>query len=203
MSKKVKKTADSKEERASHAGQGQSEHRQVATDDSGQIGIKEEENGQEAQPVEAVDPMVELQSQLDMANDKYLRLSAEFDNYRKRTLKEKMDLIKNASEEVMKSILPLVDDFERALKSSQLSTDVEAMRHGLVLIYSKVMDFLKSNGVNEIEAVGLDLDTDLHEAVSKIAVESNDQKGKIVDVVLKGYRLNDKVIRFSKVVVGE
>nr|HPI70625.1 nucleotide exchange factor GrpE [Tenuifilaceae bacterium] len=134
---------------------------------------------------------------------KYLRLSAEFDNYRKRTLKEKMDLIKNASEEVMKSILPLVDDFERALKSSQLSADVEAMRHGLVLIYSKVMDFLKSNGVNEIEAVGLDLDTDLHEAVSKIAVESNDQKGKIVDVVLKGYRLNDKVIRFSKVVVGE
>ena len=202
MSKKVKKTADSKEKKASYVDEDQKDNPKVAAGGDVRADTREEECGEE-QSADTVDPMADLQSQLDIANDKYLRLSAEFDNYRKRTLKEKMDLIKNASEEVMKSFLPLVDDFERALKGSHLSTDIEAMKQGLVLIYSKVLDFLKSNGVNEIEAVGLELDTDLHEAVSKIAVDDKKQKGKIVDVVEKGYKLNDKVIRFSKVVIGE
>jgi molecular chaperone GrpE len=147
--------------------------------------------------------IVDLQNQLEESKDKYLRLSAEFDNYRKRTQREKMDLIKYASEDVMKSILPLIDDFDRAIKSTHDSTDIEAVKQGLVLIQVKFLDFLKSNGVKEIEAIGLELDTDVHEAITKIPVEDNNMKGKIVDVVEKGYKLNDKVIRFSKVVMGE
>jgi len=152
---------------------------------------------------EVVDPAAELQKQLDEAKDKYVRLSAEFDNYRKRTQREKMDLIKYGSEDVIKSILPLVDDFDRAIKHSETAKDVEAMRQGLVLIQGKFKDFLKSSGVQEIEAMGQDLDTDMHEAITKIPAPEEQLKGKIVDVVEKGYKLNDKVIRFSKVVIGE
>ncbi|HDP55130.1 MAG TPA: nucleotide exchange factor GrpE [Bacteroidetes bacterium] len=166
------------------------------------------QNGEEAQKVkeeveQEVDPIVELQNQLDEAKDKYIRLSAEFDNYRKRTQREKMDLIKYGSEDVMKAILPLVDDFERAIKHSQTATDVDALKQGIVLIHGKFTEFLKNNGVHVIEAEGKELDTDMHEAVTKIPAPSDELKGKIVDVVEKGYKLNDKVIRFSKVVIGE
>ncbi len=166
------------------------------------------QNGEETQKVkeeveQEVDPLVELQNQLDEAKDKYIRLSAEFDNYRKRTQREKMDLIKYGSEDVMKAILPLVDDFERAIKHSQTATDVDALKQGLVLIHGKFAEFLKNNGVHVIEAEGKELDTDLHEAITKIPAPSDELKGKIVDVVEKGYKLNDKVIRFSKVVIGE
>lgn len=152
---------------------------------------------------EVVDPAAELQKQLDEAKDKYVRLSAEFDNYRKRTQREKMDLIKYGSEDVIKSFLPLIDDFDRAIKHSETAKDVEAMRQGLVLIQGKFKDFLKSSGVQEIEAMGQELDTDMHEAITKIPSPDEKLKGKIVDVVEKGYKLNDKVIRFSKVVIGE
>ncbi len=155
------------------------------------------ENKVEANPVE------QLQAQLDEMRDKYLRLSAEFDNYRKRSLKEKMDLTKYASEDVLKSILPVVDDFERAINSLEISTDMDAIKQGLHLISNKFSDFLKTKGVTEIEAVGKELNTDLHEAITKIPVQEEEKKGKIVDVILKGYTLNDKVIRFSKVVIGE
>jgi len=166
------------------------------------------QNGEETQKVkeeveQEVDPLVELQNQLDEAKDKYIRLSAEFDNYRKRTQREKMDLIKYGSEDVMKAILPLVDDFERAIKHSQTATDVDALKQGLVLIHGKFAEFLKNNGVHVIEAEGKELDTDMHEAITKIPAPSDELKGKIVDVVEKGYKLNDKVIRFSKVVIGE
>ena len=166
-----------------------------------------EPKNQEAEPqvseVEEVDPIVELQKQLDEAKDKYIRLSAEFDNFRKRTQREKMDLIRFGSEDAMKGILPLVDDFERAVKHSETAKDLVAMAQGLVLIQGKFKDFLKSNGVQEIEAIGLELDTDLHEAISKTPAPKESLKGKIVDVVEKGYKLNEKVIRFSKVVIGE
>jgi molecular chaperone GrpE len=166
------------------------------------------QNGEESQKVkeeveQEVNPLVELQNQLDEAKDKYIRLSAEFDNYRKRTQREKMDLIKYGSEDVMKAILPLVDDFERAIKHSQTATDVDALKQGLVLIHGKFAEFLKNNGVHVIEAEGKELDTDMHEAITKIPAPSDELKGKIVDVVEKGYKLNDKVIRFSKVVIGE
>lgn len=152
---------------------------------------------------EEVDPIAELQKQLEEAKDKYIRLSAEFDNYRKRTQREKMDLIKYGSEDAMKGILPLVDDFDRAIKHSETATDVEAMKKGLLLIQGKFSEFLKANGVHMIEAIGQELDTDMHEAITKIPAPDEKLKGKIVDVVEKGYKLNDKVIRFSKVVIGE
>jgi len=136
-------------------------------------------------------------------NDKYLRLSAEFDNYRKRTLKERMELTKTAAESVMLSILPVTDDFERAMHSIEQGMDFEATKEGILLIYNKFKEFNKQNGITEIEALGKDFDTDLHEALTKIPAPSEDMKGKIIDVIQKGYYLNDKVIRFAKVVVGE
>ncbi|HCX98640.1 MAG TPA: nucleotide exchange factor GrpE [Bacteroidales bacterium] len=168
-----------------------------------QEGNGSEENESENREEEITNPMEELQNQLEEAKDKYIRLSAEFDNYRKRTQREKMDLIRFGSEDAMKAILPLVDDFERAVKHSETATDVEALKQGLVLIQVKFKEFLKANGVQEIEDIGNELDTDVHEAVSKTPAPKKELKGKIVDVVEKGYKLNDKVIRFSKVVIGE
>ncbi len=136
-------------------------------------------------------------------NDKYLRLAAEFDNYRKRTLKEKMDLTKYASGDVLKDILPVVDNMERALKALETAKDMDAVKEGIVLIYNKFKEFLSQKGVKEIESMGLELNCDLHEAITKFAAPSEELKGKIIDVVEKGYYLNDKVIRFAKVVVGE
>lgn len=150
-----------------------------------------------------INPVEQVQAQLDEMRDKYLRLSAEFDNYRKRSLRERMDLTKYASEEVLQSILPVYDDFERAMNSTDLSTDIDAIKQGLHLIIAKFNDFLKSKGVVEIEAIGKELNTDMHEAITKTPVQDEALKGKIVDVVQKGYMLNDKVIRFSKVVIGE
>lgn len=135
--------------------------------------------------------------------DKYVRLSAEFDNYRKRTLKEKMDLMSSAGEDVIKSLLPVMDDLERALAATEKASDVAAVREGVVLISNKLRDTLRGRGLAEIEAVGQELDTDFHEAVAKIPAQDETQKGRIIDVVQKGYKLNDKVIRHSKVVVGE
>ena len=134
--------------------------------------------------------------------DKYLRLSAEFDNYRKRTLREKMELIESGGEDVIKSMLAVMDDFDRALQAMQSATDVASVREGVELISQKMRDSLKGKGVSEIEAVGQPLDTDLHEAVAKFPA-GEDKKGLVIDVVQKGYKLKDKVIRYAKVVVGE
>ena len=134
--------------------------------------------------------------------DKYMRLSAEFDNYRKRTLKEKMDLIESGGEDVIKSMLSVMDDFGRAVAAMQNATDVASVREGVELIAQKMNDALRAKGVSEIEAVGLPLDTDLHEAVAKFPA-GDDKKGLIIDVVQKGYKLKEKVIRYAKVVVGE
>ena len=145
----------------------------------------------------------DLQKKYDELNDRYLRLMAEFDNYRKRTLKEKMDLTKYAEEDVIKGILPVVDNMERAIKSLESATDINAVKEGIDLIYKKFQEFLEKRGIKEIEALHKELDTDLHEAVTKFAAPSDDLKGKIIDVIEKGYYLHDKVIRFAKVVVGE
>jgi len=147
--------------------------------------------------------IVELEAAKKEMTDKYLRLSAEFDNYRKRTLRERMDLTKTAAESVMLSILPVTDDFERAMHSIEQGMNFEATKEGILLIYNKFKEFNKQNGITEIEALGKDFDTDLHEALTKIPAPSEEMKGKIIDVIQKGYYLNDKVIRFAKVVVGE
>lgn len=136
-------------------------------------------------------------------NDKYLRLAAEFDNYRKRTLKERMDLMKSAGEDILINIIPVMDDFERGLEVIDKAKEISAVKEGVQLIYNKFKDFLKQRGVKEIEAKEKDFDTDLHEAITKIPAPDKKLKGKVVDVVEKGYYLNEKVIRFSKVVIGE
>lgn len=135
--------------------------------------------------------------------DKYLRLSAEFDNYRKRTMKEKAELILNGGEKTISSILPIVDDFERALKNMETATDVAAVKEGVELIYNKFMSVLAQDGVKVIETKEKPLDTDFHEAVAVIPTPDKALKGKILDCVQTGYMLNDKVIRHAKVVVGE
>ena len=135
--------------------------------------------------------------------DKYIRLMAEFDNYRKRSLKERTDLIKSAGEDILVSILPVMDDFERGLAAMESSQDVEAVKQGVLLIYTKFKDFLTQRGVKEIEAFKQDFNVDVHEALTKIPAPEEELKGKVVDVIQKGYSLNDKVIRYAKVVVGE
>lgn len=143
------------------------------------------------------------QATIEEQKDKYLRLSAEFDNYRKRTLKEKAELILNGGEKSLSSILPVVDDFERALKMMETATDVNAVKEGVELIYHKFMAVLAQNGVKPIETKDQPLNTDYHEAIAVIPAPAKEQKGKILDCVQTGYTLNDKVIRHAKVVVGE
>lgn len=141
--------------------------------------------------------------QIEEQKDKYLRLSAEFDNYRKRTMKEKAELILNGGKKSISSILPIVDDFERALKNMETATDVAAVKEGVELIYNKFMSVLGQNGVKVIETKEQPLDTDYHEAIAVIPAPNEALKGKILDCVQTGYILNDKVIRHAKVVVGE
>ncbi|HKL08729.1 MAG TPA: nucleotide exchange factor GrpE [Bacteroidales bacterium] len=140
---------------------------------------------------------------LEELNDKYLRLAAEYDNYRRRTLKEKMELSKVAGEDILVNILPVMDDFERGLETIDKAKEVDAIKEGIHLIYNKFKEFLKQRGVKAIEAKEKEFDTDLHEAVTKIPAPKEELKGKVVDVIEKGYLLNDKVIRYAKVVIGE
>ena len=152
---------------------------------------------------EQVDELTKTQEELANMKDKYLRLSAEFDNYRKRTMKEKAELILNGGEKSISSILPIVDDFERALKNMETVEDVAAVREGVELIYNKFMTVLGQNGVKVIETKEQPLNTDFHEAIAVIPAPAEELKGKILDCVQTGYTLNDKVIRHAKVVVGE
>jgi molecular chaperone GrpE len=149
------------------------------------------------------DEMTKLNLQLEEMKDKYIRLSAEFDNYRKRTLKEKMELTKSAGESILLNIIPVVDNFERALKSVREAKEIEPVKEGIELIYTTFADFLKQQGVNEIAANNQDFNTDEHEALTKIPAPMPELKGKVIDVIEKGYKLYDKVIRFAKVVVAE
>lgn len=171
----------------------------------------QEQENQETKQEEAPANEAEKQEQelekahtaLEEQKDKYLRLSAEFDNYRKRTMKEKAELILNGGEKTITSILPIVDDFERALKNMETATDVAAIREGVELIYNKFMSVLGQNGVKVIETKEQALNTDFHEAIAVIPAPQEELKGKILDCVQTGYTLNDKVIRHAKVVVGE
>lgn len=144
-----------------------------------------------------------LKEKVEQLTKDKLLLMADFDNYRKRTIKEKADLIKSGGEECLKNLLPVIDDFERSLQALNSSTDVEALVEGVNLIYNKFKGYLAQNGVKEIETADAPFDTEYHEAVTTFPVEDPEKKGKVIDCVQKGYTLNDKVIRFSKVVVGE
>ena len=146
--------------------------------------------------------IVELEEKVAKDKDDYIRLMAEFDNYRRRTSQEKLELVSTASTETIKGLLPVLDDCERALAVLKESKDSEAAKEGTELIYNKLMSYLKSKGLAVIDAAGQPFDTDLHEAVAQFPVPEEDKKGKVFDVVQTGYTLNGKVIRFAKVVVG-
>jgi len=161
------------------------------------------ENRSESGNIDTQENQVEnLTRNLAEANDKYLRLYSEFDNYRRRTAKEKIDLMNNGASDFFKMILPVLDDFERALKSVNEASDVEALKIGVELIHSKFANTLAAKGLKEMESIGQVFDADLHEAITQIPAPTNDLKGKIVDELEKGYYLNDKVVRYAKVVVG-
>lgn len=145
----------------------------------------------------------QLEKDLVDAKDKHLRLIAEYDNYRKRTLKEKIELSKIAGEKIITEILPVIDDFERAILHLDNASDLDAVKDGISLIYNKFISFLSKQGVKEIETKNQDFNADLHEAITKVAAPSDELKGKILDCVQKGYFLDDKVIRYPHVVVGE
>lgn len=145
----------------------------------------------------------DAQSAIEEQKDKYLRLSAEFDNYRKRTLKEKAELIKNGAEKTLTAILPILDDFERALKNLEATEETKAMKEGVELIFTKFQKVLQQEGLQAIETEGKDFDVDFCEAIALVPAPSEEQKGKILDCVQTGYMLNDKVIRHAKVVVAQ
>lgn len=148
-------------------------------------------------------PLEEAQQQIEELKDKYLRSVAEFDNYRKRTLKEKAELILNGSEKAIAAVLPILDDMERAIANGEKTEDLNVLREGMSLIYTKFQKVLESIGVKEIETADADFDTDVHEAIAMVPGMGDDKKGKVLDCVQKGYKLNDKVIRHAKVAVGQ
>ncbi|MFD1256599.1 nucleotide exchange factor GrpE [Mucilaginibacter terrae] len=156
----------------------------------------------EETPVNEVSAEVKLKEDLALANDKYLRLYAEFDNYKRRTTKERVDLLQTAGKEVIVSMLTVLDDFERAAKAMETSTDVNAVKEGVALVQSKLKSILTQKGLKEMETKGTTFDADIHEAITSIPAPTTDLKGKVVDELEKGYYLNDKVVRFAKVIVG-
>ena len=150
-----------------------------------------------------INPLAELQEAMGLEKDKYLRLFAEFENFKKRTAKERLELYKTANQEVIQALIPVLDDFDRAIQQSE-NSDITSVIQGVTLIYNKFSDILKTNGLTAAETSKGDLfDAELHEAITQIPVESEEEKGKIVDIIEKGYQLGDRIIRYPKVVVGQ
>jgi len=163
-----------------------------------------DETAETAAPEATAGPSAEdkLKDELAQANDKYLRLYAEFDNFRRRTREERTELLKTAGKEMVVAMLPVLDDFERAAKAMENSTDVNAVKEGVALVQHKIKNILGQKGLKEMEAVGTPFDADIHEAITSIPSPTDDLKGKVIDQMEKGYYLNDKVVRFAKVIVG-
>lgn len=162
-----------------------------------------EENSSTAEaPIDEISPLEELQAKYDELNGKYLRLYSEFDNFRRRTAKEKIDLVSSASANVLKDLLSVIDDFERAKNFNEGSDDSESIKEGFDLIYNKLMRILESKGLKVMESKGTDFDTEHHEAIANVPADKK-QKGKVIDVTVKGYYLNDNVLRHAQVVVGQ
>lgn len=162
------------------------------------------ENTEETSELESLRALLQTKEE-EVAKEKkeYMFLMAEFDNFRKRTLRERSELIKNASEKALQGILPIVDDFERGLDAIKDSSDAEAVKEGMALIYNKLVKYLGDNGVKAMESTGAEFDPDLHEAVAMVPADADTTAGKIKDTVQKGYTLNDKVLRHAKVVVAQ
>jgi molecular chaperone GrpE len=146
--------------------------------------------------------LAKLELELSKANDKYLRLYSDFDNYKKRVNRERIDLIKSAGQDVMTSILPMLDDMERAMKAMNDAKDVNAVKEGIQLVYQKMKSITEGQGLKAMDATGTDFDADLHDAIANVPVKDEKQKGKVIEEIEKGYYLNDKVLRHAKVIVG-
>jgi len=171
--------------------------REIEIEDGNEI-LEENENTDDT----SVNETPDLQTQLNAANDKYLRLFAEFDNYKRRTSKERMDLFKSAGKDIITAMLPVLDDFERALKALPDNDETSGMKEGVILVQNKLNSILQQQGLKEMISLNENFNVDLHEAITSIPAPSDDLKGKILDELEKGYYLNNKVIRFAKVVVG-
>jgi len=178
-------------------------HTEEEKKDTKNLKMKSSKKQNTSKSDETTAQIAELEVKVAELTDKNLRLQAEFDNFRKRTLNEKMELIKNGGEDVLKSLLPMMDNFERAQASTSKAESVEAVKEGIDLIYNGFAEYLQKKGIKVMEAQGQVFDTDYHEALTKIPAPDESLKGKVVDVIEKGYTFNDKVIRFAKVVVGE
>lgn len=157
----------------------------------------------EAASVTLEEELTDARAQIEKEKKEYLFLMAEFDNYRKRVVREKADLVKNAAEKVLQGLLPIVDDFERGLDAASKAASGDAVAEGMELIYNKLVKYLESNGVKAMESTGASFDADIHEAIATVPAPDADSKGKVLDTVQKGYTLNEKVLRHAKVVVGE
>lgn len=182
------------------------ELQQEETQTEAQNAEVESQNAEEEQPAKEETPedkIAALQAELEKSQKEYLFLMAEFDNYRKRTVKEKAELIKNGGEKAMLGLLPVIDDFERAIDAINKSSDVESLKEGVDLIYNKFMKYLESQQVKPMESTGTDFDADVYEAVTTFPAPDESMKGKVIDTVQKGYTINEKVLRHAKVVVGQ
>jgi molecular chaperone GrpE len=173
------------------------------TEQTGAAEAENEESADKEPEAEEKDPLVKAQEEIEELKDKWLRSVAEFENYRKRTLKERAELILNGGEKVITAILPILDDMERAIENGAKTDDPEVLREGMTLIHQKFMKTLEAQGVNKIETKDADFDTDVHEAVAMVPGMGDDKKGKVIDCLQEGYKLNDKVIRHAKVAVGQ
>lgn len=213
MDKKEKINIDDEQVKASSESAAEKEKESEKAENQDNTATEEAEEKQDTEAEEKAadtdkeneekDPLAEALKEIEILKDKYLRSVAEFDNYRKRTLKEKTELILNGSEKAVQAFLPIIDDMERAIENAEKTDDIEVIREGMKLIHQKTNKTMESLGVKEIKTEDADFDTDYHEAVAMVPGMGDDKKGKVLDCVQKGYTLNDKVIRHAKVAVGQ
>lgn len=202
MNKDNRNSNDNKKSNQPHVENPEIEINDVDTDVSSEIGMNDSDT--EAEELEKVkDLLSQAQEQVEKEKKEYLFLMAEFDNFRKRTLRERSELVKTAAEKTLKGLLPIIDDFERGLDAIKDSTDAESAKEGMQLIYNKLIKYLAENGVKAMETTGAPFDSELHEAVAMIPANSDNEKGTVRDTVAKGYMLNDHVLRHAKVVVAQ
>lgn len=178
------------------------QNEQVSEEQTQEEKNEDTQNEQKEEPQEELSREEKLEEEVKSLNEKYLRLYSEFDNFRKRTIKERAELIKSGGSDVIKELLPILDDFERAMKSNEEIEDANGLKDGFELIYNKLKKTLEQKGLKEMEVVGEKFDSEIHEAITNAPAPSEDMKGKVIDQIEKGYYLNEKVIRFAKVVVG-
>ncbi len=203
MSKEKKEAKAAQQQKAAEKEAEATQQQAEETEVNGEEATTEAEGKAETKEETAEEKVTRLEEELAKEKKEYLFLMADFDNYRKRTLKEKQDLVKNGCEKALADLLPVVDDFDRALATLEKADNIDAVREGVELIYKKFTKYLDSYQVKAMESTGKEFDTDLHEAVTTFPAPTDDDKGKVIDTVLKGYTLNDRVLRHAKVVVGQ